>query len=77
MKKIKGFWYLLIVKLFGDFFERLYTNKRVIEQHNKVVRQFNRKMHKQGLAIYDIDGIKVLARSRKNAERKAANIKTK
>lgn len=77
MKTIKGLWYLLIVKLFGDFFEQLYSNKRAIEQHNKAVRQFNHQIHKQGFYVYNIDGIKVIARNKKNAERKAAKMKTK
>jgi hypothetical protein len=77
MKHLKKIWYMIGVKLFGKFFTRLFQLKQ--ERRKQLIQQraIAYKMKRQGIYLFDINGVKVFARNRNNAEKKAAKIKVK
>lgn len=77
MKRLKRIWYKLGIRLFGDFFKRLYHAQTARKRQIALLKATAYKMQKQGLKIYEINNKVVTARNKKNAERKAAKMKTK
>lgn len=77
MKKLKRIWYKLGIRLFGDFFKRLYQAQAARKRQVALQKATAYKMQKQGVHIFTIDGITVAARNRKNAEKKVQSIKNK
>jgi hypothetical protein len=77
IKIIVRWWRKLGVLLFGGFFQKLYQLKAIRANKIKMQQAAMHRMKKQGLRVYDIGGIKVVAHNQKNAERKAKAIRAK
>lgn len=71
---MKRIYYKIGIALFGDFFKRLFAAQVKYQRIKKLQLAAQHKMRKQGISIYNIDGIEVTARNYKNALRKVRKL---
>ncbi|HUM50458.1 MAG TPA: hypothetical protein PK431_01535 [Chitinophagales bacterium] len=74
-KYLTKLWHAIGMKLFGDFFTKLHAYKQMRLKQSRIMKAARYRMHKQGLKVFEVNGKKVIARNKKNAERKAAQTK--